>query len=64
MAAEGRASAQIIDLTDLLQRSLRKNGQAAGNEGAAPPTRKKTPARTAKAPSKTTAPKPPARRAA
>ena len=63
-AAEGRSSAQIIDLTDLLQRSLRKNGQAAGNPGAAPPTRKKAPARTAKAPSKAAARKPPARRAA
>ena len=63
-AAEGRSSAQIIDLTDLLQRSLRKNGQAPGNPGAPPPTRRKAPAKTAKAPPKATARKPPTRRAA
>ena len=63
-AAEGRSSAQIIDLTDLLQRSLRKNGNSDGNPSDAPPTRRKAPAKTAKAPPKATARKPPTRRAA
>ena len=63
-AAEGRASAQIIDLTDLLQRSLRKNGNSAGNQGDDPSARKKALAKIAKTPTKAAARKPPARRAA
>ena len=62
---EGRSSAKIIDLTELLQRSLRKGGGEAPKAKAAPKTKAsaKTPARK-KAAAKSASHSPARRRAA
>jgi DNA end-binding protein Ku len=62
--ANNRSGAQILDLTDLLQRSLRKNGVSASTTATDKPARKATPAKVAKAPAKTPARKTATRRAA
>ena len=66
----GGSGAQILDLTDLLQRSLRKNGASASTPATDTPARKTAPAKgekvakAAKAPAKTPARKTAVRRAA
>lgn len=59
-----RSGAQILDLTDLLQRSLRKNGASADTPATVKPTRKTAAAKTAKVPAKAPARKAAVRRAA
>ena len=70
-AAPGQSGAQILDLTELLQRSLRKNDAAASTPATEKPSRKaatvkaKVPAKTpAKTSAKNTEKKTPVRRAA
>ena len=65
-AESGRPSAQIIDLTELLQRSLGKGGKAAAAGDKEKPARPKTPAKPAAKPAGKTARKtaPAARRRA
>ena len=64
----GQSGAQILDLTDLLQRSLRKTGASANTPPTDKPARKAAPGKVAKAPAKkpgkTTVRKTPVRRAA
>jgi DNA end-binding protein Ku len=65
--SSGKSGAQILDLTDLLQRSLRKNGASASAPSAGKPARKTVPAKVSKASpasAKASPRKAPARRAA
>ena len=67
-AAHSSSGAQILDLTDLLQRSLRKTGASANTPATDKPARKTAPAKVAKVsakkPGKTTVRKTPVRHAA
>ncbi len=62
--ASGQSGAKILDLTDLLQRSLRKTGASANTPATDKPERKAAPDKAVKKSGKATARKSPVRRAA